>query len=670
MAKYTIEDIKSWYEMGIINEETAKSFIKVIMAVDDNHNCPAAESDTNESSAAESELKHLVDRYGLPLKVKMPRFYGDFYFLAENIDECRHMIDGQQFRDGKFYRNKSYAYSEICSLLEPKTIERMSATNSIQETDDSPNITSERIKISGSDEDVERRPSKTVAHWFDRYIEEFKEDCLECGFDDDCDGNCLWCDVLNDHMVDDIGVHNNIWPYDYNSQEAYVAACEFANEADEIVSGEEMCWWRGDPGYIQGISSPAIDPRDFSSEDQYKEALYRHLFKEAIMRYPVIPNTALWFRAYVNFLKATESIFCADKSILALLDELNYSDSDQFVVQCGSEDHELDHEIQYNSWKEPRFEPRYSSDYLVWRTSCFFQPYWDREDKKVRRRRKEYTESQFRNDLYYHYPELFTFINDILHPPSTWRGIELTQTEKNIQEYIDDVLIFAFYLNDLYDFSVEDSVQNGLMGLLNGLKNGFWQQQSSFWKKEEYLIWEIQVSMIQYSPELADHFGFVIDRKIAKLLSAVIYRHRPIDNISVGDLCDNYRVTEQEYYIKDKIAAFFETKNATAIKVSLEDKDNTTINFLSEEERMIDPEKPTFRCQLAKTMRELLETLTAQESYVLRMRFGMYDGIDHSLEEIGQRLDVTRERIRQIENKAIRKLRHPSRAKKIKDFYC
>jgi RNA polymerase primary sigma factor len=52
------------------------------------------------------------------------------------------------------------------------------------------------------------------------------------------------------------------------------------------------------------------------------------------------------------------------------------------------------------------------------------------------------------------------------------------------------------------------------------------------------------------------------------------------------------------------------------------------------------------------------------------MRFGMYDGRTHTLEEVGHIFKVTRERIRQIENKAIRKLRHPSRAKRIKDFYC
>ena len=58
------------------------------------------------------------------------------------------------------------------------------------------------------------------------------------------------------------------------------------------------------------------------------------------------------------------------------------------------------------------------------------------------------------------------------------------------------------------------------------------------------------------------------------------------------------------------------------------------------------------------------------ESCLSGMRFGMYDGRTHTLEEVGQIFGVTRERIRQIENKAIRKLRHPFRAKKIKDFYC
>ena len=65
---------------------------------------------------------------------------------------------------------------------------------------------------------------------------------------------------------------------------------------------------------------------------------------------------------------------------------------------------------------------------------------------------------------------------------------------------------------------------------------------------------------------------------------------------------------------------------------------------------------------------EVLDTLTPREEKVLRLRFGLEDGRSRTLEEVGKEFNVTRERIRQIEAKALRKLRHPSRSKKLKDF--
>ena len=64
----------------------------------------------------------------------------------------------------------------------------------------------------------------------------------------------------------------------------------------------------------------------------------------------------------------------------------------------------------------------------------------------------------------------------------------------------------------------------------------------------------------------------------------------------------------------------------------------------------------------------MLSTLTPREEKVLRLRFGLEDGRPRTLEEVGHEFEVTRERIRQIEAKALRKLRHPSRSKKLKDF--
>ena len=77
---------------------------------------------------------------------------------------------------------------------------------------------------------------------------------------------------------------------------------------------------------------------------------------------------------------------------------------------------------------------------------------------------------------------------------------------------------------------------------------------------------------------------------------------------------------------------------------------------------------------LKDQLANVLDTLTAREQKVLRLRFGLDDGKARTLEEVGREFNVTRERIIQIEAKALRKLRHPSRSKKLKDFledkYC
>ena len=100
------------------------------------------------------------------------------------------------------------------------------------------------------------------------------------------------------------------------------------------------------------------------------------------------------------------------------------------------------------------------------------------------------------------------------------------------------------------------------------------------------------------------------------------------------------------------------------------DEEDTTIGSFVEDDNTPGPADATSNALLAEALGEILNTLTDREADVLRLRFGMYDGKTHTLEEVGQIFGVTRERIRQIENKAIRKLRHPSRAKKIRDFYC
>ena len=122
------------------------------------------------------------------------------------------------------------------------------------------------------------------------------------------------------------------------------------------------------------------------------------------------------------------------------------------------------------------------------------------------------------------------------------------------------------------------------------------------------------------------------------------------------------------------IEKIIEANRTAADTLSLDmpvgDEEDTTIGSFVEDDNTPGPVDATSNAMLSEALTEILGTLTEREADVLRMRFGMYDGRTHTLEEVGQIFGVTRERIRQIENQAIRKLRHPSRAKKIKDFYC
>ena len=98
-----------------------------------------------------------------------------------------------------------------------------------------------------------------------------------------------------------------------------------------------------------------------------------------------------------------------------------------------------------------------------------------------------------------------------------------------------------------------------------------------------------------------------------------------------------------------------------------EEEDSHLGDFIPDDDAQAPAEAATFTL-LKEQLIEVLDTLTPREQKVLRLRFGLDDGRARTLEEVGKEFDVTRERIRQIEAKALRKLRHPSRSKKLKDF--
>ena len=105
-----------------------------------------------------------------------------------------------------------------------------------------------------------------------------------------------------------------------------------------------------------------------------------------------------------------------------------------------------------------------------------------------------------------------------------------------------------------------------------------------------------------------------------------------------------------------------------SLETPIGEEDDSHLGDFVKDERTMSPEEYTVHELLKDEISDVLLTLTEREEQVLRLRFGLDDGCSKTLEEVGQMFGVTRERIRQIEAKALRKLRHPSRSRKLKDF--
>jgi len=149
-------------------------------------------------------------------------------------------------------------------------------------------------------------------------------------------------------------------------------------------------------------------------------------------------------------------------------------------------------------------------------------------------------------------------------------------------------------------------------------------------------------------------------RKIARQLSQELGREPTHDEIA-----------ERLKMPVEKVKKIFKISlEPVSLETPIGEEDESHLGDFIEDKNAVSPVESASYLMLKEQINDVLKTLTEREDKVIKYRFGLIDGCPRTLEEVGRIFGVTRERIRQIEAKALRKLKHPSRSKKLKEFYA